>query len=205
MICPKCGSFMVLDENTNYYFCPKCGTLVENEYYEEKIDLPFFKGDDFHIKNKREKQKLEEVYSLLNELKQKYPYSNYFSDIINRRINYFVKMSVKNQNRKINVLSIFLISCLYIGVEVENFDFVHVVEQTVMNYVNNSDKNDNKFNAKLIKSDKKLIKSDKKLIKSDKKLIKSYKKVLQKVKNHVKKNKNMLKNVKLYEKMKKFY
>ncbi len=191
MICPKCGSFMVLDENTNYYFCPKCGTLVENEYYEEKIDLPFFKGDDFHIKNKREKQKLEEVYSLLNELKQKYPYSNYFSDIINRRINYFVKMSVKNQNRKINVLSIFLISCLYIGVEVENFDFVHVVEQTVMNYVNNSDKNDNKFNAKLIKSDKKLIKS--------------YKKVLQKVKNHVKKNKNMLKNVKLYEKMKKFY
>ena len=182
---------MVLDENTNYYFCPKCGTLVENEYYEEKIDLPFFKGDDFHIKNKREKQKLEEVYSLLNELKQKYPYSNYFSDIINRRINYFVKMSVKNQNRKINVLSIFLISCLYVGVEVENFDFVHVVEQIVMNYVNNSDKNDNKFNAKLIKSDKKLIKSDKK--------------VLQKVKNHVKKRKNMLKNVKLYEKMKKFH
>ena len=191
MICPKCGSFMVLDENSNYYFCPKCGTLVENEYYEEKIDLPFFKGDDFHIKNKREKQKLEEVYSLLNELKQKYPYSNYFSDIINRRINYFVKMSVKNQNRKINVLSIFLISCLYVGVEVENFDFVHVVEQIVMNYVNNSDKNDNKFNAKLLKSDKKLIKSDKK--------------VLQKVKNHVKKRKNMLKNVKLYEKMKKFH
>ena len=184
MICPKCGSFMVLDENTNYYFCPKCGTLIENEDYEEKIDLPFFKGDDFHIKNKREKQKLEEVYSLLNELKQKYPYSNYFSDIIDRRINYFVKMSVKNQNRKINVLSIFLISCLYVGVEVENFDFVHVVEQIVMNYVNNSDK-------KVIKSDKKVIKSDKK--------------VIQKVKNHVKKRKNILKNVKLYEKMKKFH